>query len=219
MSAGVVFVGPSCRAPYPEIANVEFRAPAARGDLLRAVDEGARVIGLVDGVFHQTLAVSPTEVRVAAGRGARLLGGASLGALRACECPREMQGVGVIWAAFARGELADDDEVAVTFLPDTYEVVAYPLVQVREAARLAVAGCAAARELEQGFVEAVRSLPFQERTLRAIRVAAGDLEAVGVTWAELERWLTHRDFDLKRRDALEVINAMARLAVYRGRLR
>jgi hypothetical protein len=189
---------------------LEYRPPAARGDLVRAAEEGARIIGLIDGVFHQTLAVTPAEVRAAARGGARLFGGASLGALRACECPHDMQGVGAIWSAFAQGALADDDEVAVTFIPETYELVAYPLVQVREAAQLVVAAHAGAQELATRFVEAVRALSFQERTLSSLRVAAVDLLSAGVSWTELKMWLTHGDFDVKRRDALAVIQAVWR---------
>jgi len=204
----VVFAGPSLPPPWPRIPDLEFRAPAARGDLLRAVDEGARVIGLIDGVFHQTLAVTPGEVRAAASRGARLLGGASLGAMRACECPKDMQGVGEIWAAFVRGELADDEEVAVTFLPDTYELVGYPLVQVREAARMARVRYSSVADLASRFVELVRLLPFQERTLQSLHAAARVLVEAKVPWEELKVWLTAPEFDVKRRDAIAVVKCV-----------
>lgn len=132
-----------------------------------------------------------------------------MGALRACECPQAMQGVGEIWRRFARGELTDDDEVAVTFLPDTYELVAYPLVQVREVARLAAERYPAARaELEQ-FIADVRRLPFVERTGERIREVAGSVLNAKLPWPQLQEWLTAPEFDLKRRDAGLVIDAVA----------
>jgi hypothetical protein len=48
----------------------------------------------------------------------------------------------------SRGELTDDDEVAVTFDPATFVLASYPFVQIREF---------------------VRRLPFQQRSLTAIR--------------------------------------------------
>lgn len=208
-TAGLVFVGP-CLLPRPtDTPHVQYWPPARRGDLERAATTGVRVIGLIDGVFGQTLAVTPAEVRNAARGGLQLFGGASMGALRACECPQAMQGVGEIWDRFVRRELTDDDEVAVTFLPGSYQTVAYPLVQVREMAQLALQQYPdASAELEQ-FVASVRQLPFVERTLEQLRQLAATLTASGIAWAKLEEWLTAPAFDLKRRDALRVVAAVA----------
>ena len=205
----VVFVGPSLRASRPPLTRSEYRPPAKRGDITRIAEEGARVIGLIDGLFHQNLAVTPSEVREAARRGVRLFGGASMGALRACECPDSMQGIGGIWSAFARGEIADDDEVALTFLPAGFEPVAYPLVQLREACRLAAQSYPDAAPSLHQLIEAVRSKPFQERTLETIGRLAdpllGPLDPLGGNDHLVERQAV-RTF--KRRDALEVVDAV-----------
>lgn len=204
----VIFVGPSLGSSRPELVHSEYRPPAKRGDIAQAVEEGAGVIGLIDGVFHQNLAVTPAEVRAAAHQGVHLFGGASMGALRACECPDSMQGIGDIWSAFVRGEITDDDEVAVTFLPYTFETVAYPLVQLREACRLAEARHPnMASSLDQ-LIEIVRGEPFQERTLEMIRRAAQPLLGTLVPWSEMAAWLSAERFDVKRRDALKVVAAV-----------
>jgi len=209
MSAGgIIFLGPSLVPRPPDTSHLQYRPPAGRGDLERAADSGARVIGLIDGVFGQTLAVTPAEVRAVAQRGIRLLGGASIGALRACECPTAMQGIGEIWQRFTCGELTDDDEVAVTFLPGTYQLVAHPLVQVREAARLAAERYPNAREELGQLITEVRQLPFVERTLERIREAAAPVLDTGLPWPQLHEWLTAPEFDLKRRDAEVVIEAV-----------
>lgn len=208
MPRRIVFAGPSLPPPYPVGPDIEYRPPAHRGDLLRAVADGARVIGLIDGVFHQQLAVTPREVRAAAREGARLFGGASLGALRACECPDSMSGVGKIWEGFSRGALTDDDEVAVTFDPKTFLLASYPFVQIREVVRHGVAqypNCTSELSL---FAQAVRRLPFQQRSLAAIRDAARVAVDAGIAWQDLQRWLTAKEFDVKREDAREVVMAV-----------
>jgi TfuA protein len=207
--SAVIFVGPSLRPPRPEIPGASYLPPAARGDVLAAAERGVRVIGLVDGVFHQHLAVTPAEIRAAAAAGAQLFGGASMGALRAVDCPGAILGVGDIYARLASRELADDDEVAVTFDPLTGELAAYPLIQIREAARAAATDHPAAAAALACFVDDVRALPFHDRTRDQLRRAAAPVEAAGLSWPALEARLDAPSSDIKRRDALAVIAAVA----------
>jgi len=59
----VVFLGPSLdRERAREIQNVDYRPPAKRGDVFKAAKEGARIIGLIDGVFFQDSAVAHKEI-------------------------------------------------------------------------------------------------------------------------------------------------------------
>jgi len=201
----VIFLGPSRPRGFAAEDMIEVRPPAARGDLVAAAGEGSPVIGLIDGVFHHSLAVTPREVREAAALGVRLFGGASMGALRAVECPDAMTGLGEIHAAFARGELADDDEVAVTFDPRDHEVVAYPLVQIRAVmGQLDREHPAAARALAS-YLDRIRGLPFFERTRPRLRDLARPLQREGIAWPAIERWLDDDRTDIKRRDAAVVI--------------
>ncbi len=208
MALPVIFVGPSLRVDRAAGDGLVLRPPARRGDLLAAAQAGAPVIGLIDGVFHQSLAVSPREVREAAACGARLFGGASMGALRAVDCPEAMTGIGEIYAAFMRGELTDDDEVAITFDPGDYRVLAYPLVQLREALRRVAAVLPSSRHALAAYLERVRALPFPERDRPRLRSLAEPLAAAGVTWTDLERWLDDEAADIKHRDARAVIEAV-----------
>jgi hypothetical protein len=51
----VVFLGPSLEAETArKILDAEYRPPASRGDIFRAVVEGAKIIGLIDGVFFHS---------------------------------------------------------------------------------------------------------------------------------------------------------------------
>ena len=202
---GVIFVGPSLRPPRPPITGADYRPPAARGDVLQAAREGARVIGLIDGVFHQELAVTPREIRDAAALGARLFGGASMGALRACDCPDVMTGIGEVFEKMHRGELSDDDEVAVTFHPGTYELMAYPLVQIREVVRIAAERDPRNAASLDRFLKEIRQLPFHDRTLEIMRTAAA---TAGVPWPALASLLADPATDVKGRDARAVAEAI-----------
>src|SRR4051794_23159335 len=103
----VVFIGPSMPPSPPRDPRLVYRPSARRGDVAAAVAEGFGIVGLVDGEVYQSLAVTPHEVREAAVT-ALVYGGASLGALRAVECPGVI-GVGEVYAAFHDGSLDGDD--------------------------------------------------------------------------------------------------------------
>ena len=82
----IVFLGPSLeREAAEKILPAEYLPPAKRGDLLRAAQDGAGIIGLIDGVFHQESAVAHREILAALKKGVRVVGASSMGALRAAE--------------------------------------------------------------------------------------------------------------------------------------
>ena len=112
----IVFLGPSLDLhDSGEILAAEYQPPAKRGDLLAAGD-GATIIGLIDGVFHQECAVAHREILAAVKKGVRVVGSSSMGALRAAEMDTlGMVGIGEIYRMYKSGELESDDEVALVF--------------------------------------------------------------------------------------------------------
>src|SRR5436305_8306237 len=86
-SERIVFVGPSIPLARARLSlpDAEYRPPIRRGDL-DGIAPGA-VVGVIDGVFAQTLAISPGEIREAIDSGVAVYGAASMGALRAAEVP------------------------------------------------------------------------------------------------------------------------------------
>ncbi len=97
----IVFLGPSLdQAAAEKILPAEYHPPAKRGDLLAAVQDGATIIGLIDGVFHQESAVAHREILTAIKKGVRVVGASSMGALRAAE----MDTLGMVGY---RGDLPD----------------------------------------------------------------------------------------------------------------
>ncbi|MDD1775860.1 MAG: hypothetical protein LUP94_00735, partial [Candidatus Methanomethylicus sp.] len=69
----VIFLGPSL--PVDEaikiLPSAEYKPPAARGDVVLAVDNGAQIIGIIDGVFYQKAAVAHREILYALKKGAK----------------------------------------------------------------------------------------------------------------------------------------------------
>ena len=118
----ILFVGPSlaseiaeARKLHPDIA---FRPPAACGDILTAVQEGATAIGLIDGYFGDLPSVWHKEILFALERGVAVAGGSSMGALRAAECSAfGMVGIGSIFDDYESGNLIDDEAVALVHAP------------------------------------------------------------------------------------------------------
>src|SRR5512145_1047332 len=133
MQRTIVFLGPSLeRETAEEILAAEYRPPAKRGDLLRAVEDGAEIIGLIDGVFHQESAVAHREILTAIKKGVRVVGSSSMGALRAAEMDTlGMTGIGEVYRLYRSGELVTDDEVALVFDPETGLSLSEPLVNIR----------------------------------------------------------------------------------------
>jgi hypothetical protein len=220
----VVFVGPSlplemARAVLPQAT---YRPPIAQGDLL-TLALGSRptpwAVGIIDGAFYQSLPVWHKEILYALERGIRVFGAASMGALRAAECaPFGMQGVGEIYRRYARGELTDDDEVALAHedADAGWRARSEPLVNVRATCEAAAAAGHLTQETASTVVGLTKAMWFPERTLPAIIEATGRAGVSASEQAGVRRAFEHEYVDLKRADALEMLGAM-RTAARQGR--
>jgi TfuA protein len=122
-----IFVGPSlygCRLKAQR--NEKWLGPAKRGDVYKEAFRAHQIV-LIDGRFNQVFSVSPQEILEALDGGVRVIGAASMGALRAAECWRYgMIGVGKIFEAYKSGEVEDDAWVAMTYDEETYRPLTEP---------------------------------------------------------------------------------------------
>lgn len=121
----IVYTGLSISFSEAEkILNAKYKPPIKRGDLTELLEneEDIDIIGIIDGLFHQSPAVSHKEILKALNNNITVVGGASMGALRACELyPYGMIGVGNIFEDYKNGVIESDDDVAVSLNPETYE--------------------------------------------------------------------------------------------------
>jgi len=174
--------------------------------VLAAARHGARTIALVDGVLAQELTVSPSELREVAGLGVRLWGAASLGAIRAVECPRHVEGVGEVFEMFLDGTLCDDDEVVGTF-DTSFRALAPPMVVWRDWVRVLILRGALTDERGRAILGGLKALAFDARTPTAARKIAEGLVGRSAATA-LDTLRTGRYRDIKRRDCARLFDAM-----------
>jgi hypothetical protein len=186
----VVFLGPTL--PHGVATQIlpgaTFLPPAGQGDVISALtNHEPEAIGLIDGIFGRSPAVWHKEILFALHHGVRVVGAASMGAIRAAELDTVgMEGVGEVYLRYRTGDLTDDDDVAVlhTDVDLGFKPLSLPMVNVRATVERACAnGIIEARDAI-AVINAAKDLHFPLRTVIDITSAA-DLPAhvVGqLTW-------------------------------------
>ena len=209
----IVFLGPSLERETAEtiLLPAEYRPPAKRGDLLRAVQDGADIIGLIDGVFHQESAVAHREILAAIKKGVTVVGSSSMGALRAAEMDTlGMTGIGDVYRMYKSGELVSDDEVALVFDPETGFSLSEPLVNIRFTIREAERQGIITPQDHATLLSAARSLFYPQRTYG--RVVSGAGAAIGLETRErFLAWVKLHAVDQKREDAIAALKFIKEL--------
>ncbi|MFB7600737.1 TfuA-like protein [Streptomyces sp. NPDC056160] len=211
MTRTYCFVGPSV-PDAPDLTagtGIELLPPVAAGDLGRLEVRAGDVVAIIDGYFHQRGSVRHKEILDLLGRGVRVLGASSMGALRAAELDRfGMLGIGRIYADFRDGRLEADDEV--TLLHSTseegYRPHSEPLVCMRATFAAAVRDGVCDAHVADRLIDAFSRRPFGSRSYNALTQAGAEagLEATAVR--ALRRYcLAHRQ-DPKRDDALDLLD-------------
>jgi hypothetical protein len=206
----VVFLGSTLPvAEARAILDAEFRPPVKRGDIDALLADPPPAIGIIDGEFFQSLAISPKEILRAIERGVAVFGASSMGALRAVELdPYGMTGVGTVFERYRSGEIDADDEVAVAFSLEEYRPLSEAMINIRIAiSAAATAGVITDRQSKRLVVMAKR-MYFPERSYASLwRKAEGRLPEA--TLAALRAYLAEHQPDAKRDDARLMLRRMA----------
>ena len=200
----IIFVGPSISLDLAKrtLPHAFYRPPIKRGDLESIPSD--TLVGIIDGVFGQMLAVSPDEICRALDRRITVYGAASMGAVRAAEV-RGVIGVGRIFEMFNTGTIERDDEVALLFDPHTYEALTEPLINVRYAVERLVRSATLSRDAGNAIIESCSQLHFSARTYET--VLQNSKLARNVDGQDIIRLL--RNFNLKRDDAHFLLETIA----------
>ncbi len=215
----VVFLGPSLSRSEAQqiLPDAVFLPPAAMGDILGALRRyRPHSIGLIDGTFLQNMSVFHKELLYAIDNGAYVLGGSSMGALRAAECSRYgVIGIGEIYEAFASGELENDADVALTHAnaDADFRPLSDAMVTIRAVLRGAQDKGLLTPAQTAELIERQEQRWFPERRVVDSLADAAELGITGEELTELREFFKTqtRELDPKRRDAISLLHAMREL--------
>lgn len=212
MHDAIIFLGPTLpKADAAAILDADYRPPVSQGDVLRAVLDRPKAIGIIDGYFENVPSVWHKEILFALTKGIRVFGAASMGALRAAELHAfGMEGVGAVFEAYLDGRLEDDDEVAVTHGPAElgYPILSEAMVNIRRTLSDALGAGVIGRPVRRELESLAKDLCYRDRTYARLfreAIAAGLPEG---EIAAFRRWLPTGRADQKREDGLAMLRAM-----------
>ncbi len=209
-----VFLGPSLPvADARQILDATYLPPVSMGDVYRlTVARQPRVIAIIDGLFEQTPAVWHKEILFALSRGVRVLGASSMGALRAAELASfGMEGIGEVFEAFRRGDLEDDDEVAVVHASaaDGYRSLSDAMVNLRAGLRLARDAGRIGDVSHDRLLGAAKDLYYPDRSWSRLLSLAAGLDVPASEISALREQIARARPDVKRADAISLLERLA----------
>ncbi|QIB49541.1 TfuA-like protein [Streptomyces aureoverticillatus] len=218
-----VYVGPTLGPDEPALAapRIRLRPPLRHGDLFDPVIGDRDTVVVLDGVWHQAPAARHKELLALLARGVRVIGAASLGAVRAAELHAfGMAGIGAVFRAYRRGEIEGDDEVAVGQDPASLRALTWPLVNLRHVLKLAAHEDVVSAEKAAALLAELRTVFYPQRTLNAVLATC---RTHGVQdfadWFVGQRAADPFFGDLKRSDALEAVQVAQEVELPRPRPR
>ncbi|AEV35478.1 TfuA domain protein, core [Pseudovibrio sp. FO-BEG1] len=207
----VVFLGPTLPlSEAKKMLDADYRAPASQGDVYKAVKDGARLIGIIDGYFERIPAVWHKEILYALDQGVRVFGASSMGALRAAELHQfGMVGVGSVFEAYRDRQVEDDDEVAIVHGPPElgYPSLSNAMVDIRATLSKAKNERVIKDDFTHTFLKVAKSLHFSQRSYDRV---FQDAKLPAEECVSFRRWLETGRVEAKRTDALQMLRDIAK---------
>jgi hypothetical protein len=209
----VVFLGPTLpRGVAMEILPATYLPPASLGDVYSAARRKPWAIAIIDGYFDRVPAVWHKEILWAMARGVHVYGASSMGALRAAELEAfGMVGCGRVFESYRDGVIEDDDEVALMHAPSEFGFVAGSEAMVNMRATFAAARDA--RVINEAthdlLVSASKELFYAERDYQRALMVAEERGADPSDCRAFREWLPSGRRDVKRADAIELLERIA----------
>ncbi|MBC7086153.1 MAG: TfuA-related McrA-glycine thioamidation protein [Methanomethylovorans sp.] len=211
----VIFTGTSIsHNEARSILDATYMPPIYRGNIDDALREGYRIIGIIDGIFFNKAAVAHKEIIKALKAGVTVVGGGSMGALRASELDvYGMIGVGRIYEWYRNGIIEDDDEVAVATNPDTFEPLSVPMVNIRETLKASCRKGIIAHTACMKLIEIAKNTQYGDRSYLGIIRQGIQRELLTAEQGKmLLEYCRNHETDIKKEDAILVLNKIAEIA-------
>jgi hypothetical protein len=206
----IVFTGPSLLPKdAKKILEADYRPPVARGDVINALRDDPEIIVIIDGVFHKEPAVSHKEILEALKKGVILVGGASMGALRASELDDfGMVGIGKVYHDYREGVIESDDDVAVVINPETLEQLSEALISMNYTFKAAMDEGVIDEADFKTLVDTAKSIYYPKRTYNRVFKDSGlEMEKI----KHFQIFLDENRVDVKREDAIAVLKYIKKL--------
>jgi len=206
----IIFLGPSLsHEEASKILDADYRPPIQRGDVSAVLNENPDIIGIIDGVFHQQPAVSHREILDALKKGITVVGGASMGALRASELDDfGMIGIGYVYNQYKKGLIESDDDVAIVINPMTMEQLSDSLVSMEYNFKKARDYGLISENEFKILIDTAKDIFYPKRTYKLLW---NTVQIPPEKIAVIENFLTHEGTDIKRQDAKAVLKYIKNL--------
>lgn len=211
-----VFIGPTItEAEAQQWLKAVYLPPVSQGDIISLLRYQPKIIGIIDGYFERVPSVWHKEILLALSQGIHVVGGASLGALRAAELhPFGMVGVGQVFEWYRDGYIEADDEVAVRHAPASHQYYASSeaLVNIRKTLQVATETGLISWPTQAKLIALGQRLHYGDRSYSTLLQQA---VTAGLPQAEIERlqlYLPQGRIDQKKQDAVAVLRYIANLA-------
>lgn len=204
----VVYTGTSINhSDARKILDADYRAPVRRHDFRRLLSSPPEIIGLIDGVFFDNAAVGHREIIEALKSRIIVVGGASMGALRAYELESYgMIGVGKVFGMYRNGIIESDDEVAVTFDAGSNEALSIPLVNIRMTIEVAKDAGVINPAQASAIIGIARKLFYPDRNYQNVVFESGKNGIIlEIEKKKLLDFIKLNEVDIKRQDAILVL--------------
>lgn len=204
----VVYTGNSIsHRDATKILDADYRPPVRRDDIKKLIKSCPEIIGIIDGVFFDSAAVAHREIIEALKNGIIVVGGASMGALRASELDSYgMIGIGKIYKMYKNGILESDDEVAVIFDADTNEPLSIPLINIRMTVESAQMEGIMTMDVASSIIDVARQMFYPDRNYRNIIVESIKKRIIeSATGEKLLDFFKKNAVDVKHEDAVLVL--------------
>jgi TfuA protein len=207
MATCVVFLGPSLS--HDEARRIvgedcELRPPVKRGDL-PSLSASVSLVAIIDGVFQSESAVGHREILEQMKKGVEVVGGGSMGALRASELDSMgMLGIGEVYELYAQKKIDGDDEVALIFNPENLEALSEPLVNTRQNLQRAEKMKLISGEEADLLLHRMKEIFYPKRTReRLLEEAKRALNPSSLS--KFEKFVRDEYIDVKMKDAKKVL--------------
>lgn len=185
--------------------EIIYKRPIKRGDLSLALKENPDIIGIIDGVFHQSSAVGHKEILNVIKNGVEVYGASSMGALRASELDTlGMIGIGYVYNQYASGEVDSDDDVAVMLDSETLEALSEPLINMKYVFTNAVAENIITEDEKDELLKIAKKTYYPKRNY-AQTLAESDLD--NDTKSNLINFIRESP-DIKKEDAKDLLKTI-----------